>query len=117
MSSGTDWPRPVVVPSGRRFRPQGTNRQRPDPVAEFERLWPGVEHDSPHETLTELFGQPEEMLRVPYTRCGGGLDLDTDDSATTEVDNQIHFLAARFRTQVMQPGPRMLRRSRGAVGR
>lgn len=75
-------------------RPQGADRQRPDPFTEFERVRSGVEDDPAHESLTELFAQPPEMLRVTPTRCGRGLDLDADDTTATQVQDQVHLVAS-----------------------
>ena len=65
-----------------------------DALVKRESAWPGVEHDACLELVAHLVAQPNQMTGVGKRGSTVGFDLNSDYSAGTEVDDQVHFVAS-----------------------
>lgn len=60
--------------------------QDPQPLAEGQRLTPGVEHDTPPEAPARCLAQRLQPLEVAGAHRGGGLHVDAGDEPVVRFE-------------------------------
>jgi hypothetical protein len=64
-----------------------------------------VQDEAGDESVLQLVPQPDQVAGVLEDWGGGRLDLDPEDSAASQVEDEVDLLAAGFGAEVVQQDP------------